>query len=158
MDVTGPRGFIYALEPERRRRQWQLDASMARLSELRRRLGELESTRETLHQECASQAAQVGQMWAHCVDPATHALLLRYVVTLQQYRAEADGEIAKLTRLIRQAREECSFQQQKLEVLDRHRADALKAYATESHRKAADQADQDWTARASHRSQRTEAA
>ncbi|RYY82202.1 MAG: hypothetical protein EOO24_40820 [Comamonadaceae bacterium] len=152
MGTADPRGFTYALEPERRRRQWQLDAAMARLGGLRRQMAQWESTRDKLQAECAAQAAQVGQVWAHRVDPGAHARLLRYVAALQQRRADADKEIASLAEQLTMARLACSARQQKLEALDRHRAEAQKAHATESHRKEAALADQDWTARDSHRS------
>lgn len=157
MHAADARGFIYGLEPERRRRQWQLDAAMARLGDLRRRIGNLESTREKFDEECVSLSAHAGRVWAHRADPEAHARLLRYIATLQQSRADTQGEIAALTELLQRARAECSVQQQKLEVLDRHRLNAQKGYAIECHRKYAAAADQDWAARDSHRSLATEA-
>jgi hypothetical protein len=157
MRAADARGFIYALEPERRRRQWQLDAVMARLADLRRGIADLESTREKLDEECRSQAAQAGRAWARRADPVARARLLRYIATLQQSRADAEDEIAALTALMQQARAECSVQQQKLEVLDRHRQEARKDHSIERHRKDATEADQDWAARESHRTSVTEA-
>lgn len=158
MRAADARGFIYALEPERRRRQWQLDAAMARLGDLRRRIGDLESAREKLDEECVSQAAQAGRAWVRRADPIAHARLLRYIATLQQSRADAEDEIAALTALMQRARAECSIQQQKLEVLDRHRHEAKKDHSIERHRKDATEADQDWSAHDSHRALVIEAA
>lgn len=150
MATSDPRGFTYALEPERRRRQWQLDAAMAQLGALRRQMTEWESIRDKLQDECAAQADQAGRVWAHRADPGAHARLLCYMAALQRRRVDAEREIAALSELLARARHECSAQQQKLEVLDRHKADAQKDHATESHRKASAQADQDWAARDNH--------
>jgi septal ring factor EnvC (AmiA/AmiB activator) len=151
MRAADARGFIYALEPERRRRQWQLDAAMARIADLHRGIGDLELTREKLEQECVSQAAQAGRAWVHRADPIAHSRLLRYIATLQQSRADAQEKIVALAALMQQARADCSLQQQKLEVLDRHRHEARKDHSIERHRKDSTEADQDWAARDSHR-------
>lgn len=152
------RGFAYVLEPVRHQRQWRFDAALAHLGELRRQIAAWDAERERLHQECISQAARAAKVWAHRVDPTAQTRLLGYLAVLQQRRADAEREIAALTESVDQARRECAAQQQKLEVLDQHRADTLKAYATEQHRKSGAQADQDWVARHSHRAFDAEAA
>ena len=150
------RGFAYALEPVRQQRQWQFDAALARLGELRRQIAEWEAQRDALHEECQAQAARAARVWTARVDPSAQARLLGYLAALQQRRADAEREIAALDELAQSARRECMAQQQKLEVLDQHRTETLKDYATEQHRKSGAQADQDWAARQSHRSGRTQ--
>jgi hypothetical protein len=152
------RGFAYALEPVRRQRQWQFDAALARLGELRRQIAEWDVERERLRQECVAQAARAAQLWTLRVDPTAQARLLGYLAALQQRQVDAEREIAALNESVEIARQECAAQQQKLEVLDQHRSDTLKAFATEQHRKSGTQADQEWSARDSHRSFGTGAA
>lgn len=151
------RGFAYALEPLRQQRQWQLDAALARLGELRRQIGEWEAQRDALHQECQTQAARAARVWTARADPTAQRRLLGYLAALQQRHADAEREIAALGELAEQARRECATQQQKLEVLDQHRAETLKGYTVEQHRKSGVQADQDWAARQSHQSSGTPA-
>jgi septal ring factor EnvC (AmiA/AmiB activator) len=98
-----------------------------------------------------AQAAQAMRVWTTRADPAAQARLLGYLTALQQRRADAESEICALTLLVEEARQECAVQQQKLEVLDQHRAENAKAHATEQNRKSCAQSDQDWAARESHR-------
>jgi len=151
------RGFAYVLEPVRQQRQWQFDAALARLGELRRQIGEWEARRDALHQECQAQAARAARVWTARADPAAQRRLLDYLAALQQRHADTEREIAALNELAEQARRECATQQQKLEVLDRHRAETLKEFAMEQHRKSGVQADQDWVGRQSHQSSGTAA-
>ena len=145
------RGFAYALEPVRKHRQWQLDASIARLGDLRRELAECDARRDALQSECAAQAQGAGNLWGHRRDPATHGLLLGHLVALLQRKAQAERQAEALTHQINRQREQCAQLQRKLELLDQHRADAVQAYVLDQHRKSAAQADRDWSARDSHR-------
>lgn len=145
------RGFAYFLEPVRRRRQWQSDAALARLAQARRQKSEWEAKLESLHEHCESQAAQAASAWTTRADPATQARALGYLAALQQRRADSELQIAQLTARLEAARREFAAAQQKLEVLDRHRADTLKAFTTEQHRKSGAQADQDWAAGVGYR-------
>lgn len=151
------RGFEYALEPIRRQRQWQFDAALARLGKLQGEVARWDAERDRLHEECVVQAARASQVWTDRADPTAQARLLGYLAALQQRHADAEREIATLAARVDLARQECAAQQQKLEVLVQHRADTLKDYAVEQHRKAGAHADQEWVAQASHRSFGTEA-
>ena len=141
------RAFAYVLEPVRRRRQWQLDAVLAQLAELRRQMLECESEQQRLHQECVTQAAQASRLWMERADPSTHAGLIGYLAALHQRGTDAQRELAKLTELVEQARQACALQQQRVELMNQHRSRELTAYVTEQHRKAGVQADHDWLAR-----------
>ncbi|ROZ63194.1 hypothetical protein [Ramlibacter sp. WS9] len=152
------RGFEYGLEPIRRQRQWQFDAALAGLGKLQREAARWDAERDRLHGECVAQAARAAQVWTDRADPTAQARLLGYLAALQQRHADAEREIAALATRVDLARRECAAQQQRLEVLDQHRADTLKDYAVEQHRKAGAEADQEWVAQASHRAFGTEAA
>lgn len=145
------RGFSYRLEPVRRRREWKLDAMLAHLGSLNRRLGERRAAGEALRQQCAAQALQVSRAWTILPDPMTQSHVLEYLAALHARSVETEREIAALTIELRLAREQCASQQRGLELLDRHRAEMLDSYATDQARKLSAEADADWLGRDSRR-------
>jgi hypothetical protein len=157
MSAADTRGFAYVLEPVRRQREWKLDAALARMGKLCQQLHDKSVARHAIHEECAGQAAQVSRAWVARPDPLAQARVLSYLAVLHRRRAEAEREVATLTETLRQVRQECAAQQQALEVFGRHRANLLRAYAGDQLRKFLAQADQEWTARNSHKSSGAEA-
>ena len=151
MAAADLRGFDYVLEPVRRRRQWQSDAALARLAQARQRKSEGDAKLQSLHEHCAAQAAHAASAWTTRADPATQAKSLGYLAALQQRRADSELRNVQLTARLEEARLEFTAARQRLEVLDRHRADTLKAFTNEQHRKSGAQADQDWAAAHGHR-------
>jgi hypothetical protein len=145
------RGFTYVLEPVRRRREWDLDAALARLGSLNRQMAEKRAAGEALREDCASQALQASRAWTDRPDPVTHSRLLEYLAALHVRRVATERAIAVLSRELRLAREQCASEQQGLEILQRHRAEMCASYATDQARKFSAQADADWIARDSHR-------
>ncbi len=141
------RGFCYALEPLHKQREWKFDAALALLGNLQRQIAECDAARKQMEQECRTQAARVGRAWATRPNPVAQVRLLAYLAVLHGHRTEAEREIAALREQLTQAQRECAIQQQKLEVLDQHRADMVKTYVGEQFRKSSAQADQDWSAR-----------
>jgi hypothetical protein len=147
--TPSPRGFTYALEPVRQRRQWQLDAQLARLAARQQVLGEQRAELEQIEQGCDHQAALAARFWTERPDPRAQARLLGYLALLQQRRADTEREIAALAEAVEQERQECVTLQQRLEALDQHRSESVAHYVVEHHRKAAAEADRDWLARSS---------
>ncbi len=151
MAGTDLRAFAYPLEAVRRQRQWLLDAALARLSALRRQVDERVTERSRLYRECVAQAQLAARVWANYPNPAAQTGLLGYLAALQQRQIDAERALANLADQVKQAQQACALQQQKLEVLDQHRSEELKAFANQQHRKSGVQADHDWVARESHR-------
>jgi hypothetical protein len=151
MSGADTRGFSYVLEPVHRQREWKFHAALARVGKLYRQLDDKVAARHAIHKECAAQAAQVSRAWAARPDPLAQARVLRYLAALHKRRADAEREVATLAETLRQARQECAVQQQALEEFDRHRAGLLRAYAGDQLRKLSAHADQDWSARNSHK-------
>jgi hypothetical protein len=147
MDGPDTRGFSYALEPVQRRREWKLDAALARLAKLNQQLRERQAAREAILQDREQQAVRVSRAWTARPDPVAQTQLLAYLAALHRRAQEADQEIAALTDTLLRARQECAAQRQGLEVLDEHRAGLLKDYGTEQLRKTGVHADQEWVAR-----------
>lgn len=151
MSGTDMRGFCYVLEPVRRRREWSLDAALARLGNLSRRLDQKRAAREALRADYAAQALQASRAWLARPDPVTQSRLLAYLAALHSRSVETEREIAALVSELRVARGQCASEQQALEVIDRHRREMLASYAIEQARKFSAHADADWVARAGQR-------
>jgi hypothetical protein len=151
MAKADTRGFSYVLEPVRRRREWDLDAALARLGDLGRRLGEKRAEGETLRAHCAAQALQASRAWTAWADPVTQSRLLEYLASLHRRKVETEREIAALGSELRLAREQCALLRQGLELLDRHCAEMLGSYAMDQARKSSAHADADWIARQGQR-------
>jgi hypothetical protein len=147
MPVADMRGFVYALEPLRRRRAWQLDAAMAKLASLQKRLADARTRLQQAEGESVSQAQLAAKDWEQRGDPATQAGLLAYLLRLQQRKALIEIEIKSLQEELVMARQETLQRQQRVESLQQHRAETQSVYRVEQERKSGAQADQDWTAR-----------
>lgn len=152
--MSGPdiRGFSYALEPVRRRRKWKLDAALTHLGNLIRRLADKRAVADTLREQCAAQALQASRSWIARSDPVAKTRVLQYLAALHARTVQTERDISALSLELRVAREECASRQQALEVIDTHRAEMLKSFATDKARKFSAHADADWLARGSHRS------
>ncbi|AMO22196.1 hypothetical protein GCM10027034_25040 [Ramlibacter solisilvae] len=148
MSARPVRGFDYALEPVRRRREWQLEAAQAELGRVQRALAECEADRERVETECAAEASVAGRAWSARPDPVAQSHRLAYLAALQQRRKDVEAEAAELARQVADVRRKCLERQRQLDVLDEHRGDALAEHLAEATRRQAVQADQEWSARA----------
>ena len=150
MGAPDLRAFAYPLEQVQRQRQWRLDSALARLGELRRQVAECETLLARTKQDCVTHAAQAARLWAARADPAAQTALLGYVASLHHARVDAERDMVSLKARAEHAQRACALQQDQLEVLSRHRADELKAFTSEQHRRSGVQADQDWLGRESY--------
>ncbi len=148
--ATDLRGFRYALEPLRERRQWQLDAALAQLAALRRRMADSEAARDALDRDAAEQSARAASTWTARVDPIAHTRSLAYLMQLQRQRAGIERQIAQLRDELARAQVTVAQRQQGLEMLQRHRKEELDMYRLDKDRKTGAEADQDWSARSAH--------
>lgn len=147
MASTDMRGFRYTLEPVRKRREWQLDAAMARVAAVRKQLDECLAMRQRAEDEAVAQAGLAAQAWRDRGDPATQTRLLAYLTQLQSDKARIESDIDRLRAELSTAQHEVLRRQQHVETLQRHRTDVLGAYRMDQDRKTSAEADQDWTAR-----------
>lgn len=141
------RSFTYALEPARSHREWKFSEAQLRLAALQREFNEYVALREELEAECKVGAARTSQSWASKRDPAAQARMLGYLATVRQRQVANEEAIAQLEQRITLARKECVERQQRVEVLDQHRAEAFRDFSLDAERKFAAQADQEWSAR-----------
>ena len=142
-----PRGFTYALEAVRQRRQWQLDAQLARLAVQQQELSESRAELAQIEQGIDRQAVLTARLWSQRPDPRAQVRLLGYLAMLQQRRTDAELGIAALTQVVDQARRDCVVLQQRLEVLEQHRRESVIQHIVEAQRKMSAEADRDWLAR-----------
>lgn len=149
MASTDMRGFRFPLEPLRQRRAWLLDAAMARVAELRKRLDDTRDSRGRIEAQTVAEAGQAAQAWRLRSDPGTHMRLLVHLMRLQQRKVSIDADITELSSQIAVAQRDAQRMQQQVEMLQRHRTEELGHYRIEQERKSSAQADQHWTARSS---------
>ncbi len=149
MASTDMRGFRYPLEPLRQRRAWLLDAAMARVVELRKRLDDTRDSRRRIEAQTVAEADQAARGWRLRSDPGTHMRLLVHLMRLQQRKVRTDADIIELSSQIAVAQRNALRMQQQVETLQRHRTEELGHYRIEQERKSSAQADHDWTARSS---------
>jgi septal ring factor EnvC (AmiA/AmiB activator) len=142
------RGFTYALEPARKRRQWQFDASLARLAGVRRQIHAVEAERGAVQERYAAEAARTAKAWTERRDTATQEQALLFLSALRGREEELRRELEELALVLATALQLCAERQRELETLDRHRTDELKAHSAEQHRKSIVEADHEWSARA----------
>ncbi|MES2938210.1 MAG: hypothetical protein V4864_11045 [Pseudomonadota bacterium] len=148
--ATDLRGFRYALESLRKRRQWQLDAALAQLAALRRRMADSEAARDALDRNAAEQSARAASTWTARADPIARTRSLAYLMQLQQQRAGIERQIVQLRDALAQAQAAVARRQQGLEMLQRHHKEELAMYRLGKDRKTGAEADQDWSARSAH--------
>jgi len=142
-----PRGFTYALEPVRQRRQWQLDAQLARLAAQQRMLSDSRAALVLLEQGVDRQSGLAVRFWTERPDPRAQVRMLGYLAMLQQRRLDAERDIAALAKEVDETREQCTRLHQRLEVLDQHRRESVAQHVVEHQRNMASEADRDWLAR-----------
>ena len=147
MQPTDVRGFDDTLKPLRVKREWELDAARAHLARLCAEADERERKLDEQEASAASQSRFAVAHWRSSSDPQVYARSLSHLLRLQQKIAEQRKEMERLFGEISVAREETLRAQRSLEILLRHRKEALAAHLKEAGRKAASNADQEWLMR-----------
>lgn len=140
------RAFRDPLLPLRQRREWELDAALARAGQLRAQLAESRACQEAIAQDIQVQAAQAVQSWRERGDPVTHARLLAYLAQLHTREHEAAQASERLAAQVAEAQALVMRRQRDLEALRLHREAMLQEFRVQQARKLAAQADQDWSA------------
>lgn len=141
------RGFDYALEPLRRKRGWQLEASQAALvraeAELRRALEELAELRDAYEAE----RQQASRALLARSDPSAHRRGLGWLVSRRRSIAQAEEVAARLREERKAIVARCRVEQQELDVVERHRDECAAEFIRQSEARAYSEADREWLAR-----------
>ena len=142
------RGFDYGLEPVRQRRQWQLDAALARLGKIEAAVRDATAALDELRATLLADGKAASEGLGRRFDPHQHRLRLTSLVQLriEIERAEMELTALKAERTTLQA--ECRTRQRALDVVEAHRTESVAEFACDEARRQATAADRDWLARA----------
>lgn len=141
------RGFVYALEPLLRRQRWELEALRARLGAANREIAGAVQALDTLQVQLTQQSASAAGAVTQRVDPAMHRRSLQWLARLREGIAQASQALQALRDRRAQLMAEHAQRQNRLDVIERHRAERLAGYALEHQNREAAQADREWLAR-----------
>jgi flagellar export protein FliJ len=146
------RGFVYALEPLRRKQQWQLEAAQRRLGQAQAAHDAAQAALTELQAVLAGVAQGAGRAADGRVDPAQHQRTLAYLIDMRG-RIDAQQAVLEQTAAARDAaRADCLVAQQRCEALARHREQHQDEYRAEELARQASETDRDWLARSAWRS------
>lgn len=143
------RGFDYGLEPVRQRRQWQLDAALARLGKIEASVRDAAAALDTLRATLQAVGQAAGEALGRRLDLYQHRLRLARLMQLRIEIELAETELAALTAERATLQAECRSRQRALDVIEAHRTECVAEFACDETRRQAATADRDWLARAS---------
>ena len=149
------RGYSYALEPLQRKQQWALASLLSKLGRAQKACSNAQATLDALQTTYQQQVASAGQWLQQPLDPQAHARALAYLTLMAQRIFDANQALSKCHQERQKLLDACTAQQQKIEVLSRHRDETLQAYAQEQSRQTLVQADRDWIAHSYMRAKNT---
>lgn len=141
------RRFDFALEPLRRQRKWQLEALQADLGKAQRALTEAEGEFEALRVQLRSESLRAAKLLLERVDPSSHHHSINFLVQLRDAIAASEARVAELRAERDRVRAACLVQQQKLDVIERHREECVAEFQQHEEARLASDADRDWLSR-----------
>jgi hypothetical protein len=147
MSTVDLRGFAYALEPLRQRRQWQLDALQLRFARLQMELRAAQVEFEMMQATHKAAAVHVAGRATQQMDPRAHAHSLQWLAQLRARMAQSEALCERLEADCGRVGRACLSDQQKLNAIEAHRDDAVADFAQDLHRRQSVEADRDWLAR-----------
>ena len=141
------RGFVYALEPLLRQRQWRVDAIQLRLGRVQH---EIEDARRALEEHAALRRVageETARAFASAGDSHAHARRLQWLVALNERHLALEGGLSALQDRRSALQQDWVREQRVLEAVEAHRADRVQEHAQERAALAAAEADRDWLVR-----------
>jgi len=145
------RAFSYALEPLRRKQQWQLDSLQAQLGKAQRALDLAEQ--ELRDMQAAFDGASADAAMAAHFDPRRHQGSLAYLLQCRRQMETSRERLQELREKRDDLSRSCLSMQQALETTEAHRRRCLEEYAHAEQSRQAAEADRDWIAREHWRKQ-----
>ncbi len=141
------RRFEYALEPLRRRRQWELDALRAELGRVQKQVSEAEEAVERLRGDLREATTAAARDLSARIDPSRHPRSVGWLVQLRTAIEAGTARVAALRTARDQVRARLVAGQQKLDTLERHREESQAEFAQVEEARLATEADRDWLTR-----------
>lgn len=144
------RGFEYALEPLRRRRQWKLESAQAALGRVNAELRDARQAVTELRARYEEQRHHAAEALVARPDPATHRRNVDWLATQRRSIHQAEEVVARLAAKRTAAADRCLAEQKRLELLERHRERCLSEFTAGAESRAYSEADREWLARGAH--------
>jgi flagellar biosynthesis chaperone FliJ len=145
--IVDLRRFDYALEPLRKRRRWQLDALEARLGRVEREVQQAMEELEVLRARHREESEQAAQRLSGAIDLEGYARVLTWLADRVRAIHAQQERLEELRRERIRVRAKCLAQQQKVDVIERHRADCLAEFSIEEQNRQSSEADREWLVR-----------
>lgn len=141
------RAFRYALEPVLSRSNWQLDAATRSLAEATSALAMQRDRHAQLEADLAAAVAAAAVREGTSLNVSQRAHVLRYLGKAHALLEESAQQTLLCNQVREKARVALDHAHRSTEVLAQHRQDSRREYAETCARRAAVEADNDWTAR-----------
>lgn len=141
------RKFVYALEPVRRKRQWQLDALQIKLGKAQSTLSEAQREIRVLQNDAERVTQEVRLALLNRLDPHGHRSGLMWLAQLRKRIQEQQHTVDLLRQQRDDIRQACTVEHQQLEALTQHRKKSEAEYLLIEQNRQDTEADRDWIAR-----------
>ena len=148
------RGFVYQLEPIRKRNKWELDAFQQKLALAQKEFSAGQNILNSLKQKYTSKMLVTKSSWHEQLNLVNHQHALFYLQALQRRIENQSMELVTLKEKLDTLRELCLEQQMKLELIDVHRESSVSDYKLEQQNIQSAEADREWNARSLWRQKR----
>jgi len=145
--ITDKRGFDYQLEPLRQQATWRLEAMQLQLGAVARQLGALTEEMQSLQRHNAALASWAKPAAMKLLDPTLAHRNLAYLVDAAHRTGVLQEQITSSEQEQVRLRDACRAQQLKLDAIERHHDECLRAHGLQEDRRSAVAADADWLAR-----------
>ena len=139
--------FRYGLEPVLARSNWQLDAATRSLAEATSVLAMQRHRHAKLEADLAAAMAVVAVGEGTALDISQRARALRYLGRARALLEESAQQTLHCSQVREKARVALDHAHRSTQLLEQHRQDSRREYAEARARRAAVEADSDWTAR-----------
>jgi hypothetical protein len=143
------RRFEYVLDPLRQQRRWQLDALEARLGRVTREAQRAAEELEALRVRHQDESRRAAERISGSIDPDGYGQVLAWLANRVHAIHAAQARLEEVRAERSRVRAECLIQQQRVDVIERHRDDCLAEFAIEEQNRQSAEADREWLVRRS---------
>lgn len=141
------RGFEYPFDPLLKRRQWELEANLARLGKIQQEINEIQADLDILHRRYTDQCHEASIAMQRRVDPSGYLGMLSWLRNTIDQIKDLERRLAEKHAQRTEVRAQCAALQLKVDVLESHRNDAISEFALLAVSAQTKDADRDWLTR-----------
>jgi flagellar export protein FliJ len=141
-----PRGFHFALEPVRRKHEWDVEHARLGLADANRRVAEIDERLEAAQVRFAAARAEWGRRISEDTALNAHSqrIAAAYLADVTRLIREARAALDEARRRQREAIERIADAQRALETIERLRDEDLREHRMAASRRALVEADELW--------------